>query len=213
MKRYQSCGSVLAALVFLFGAPAWAADAPATSDTPPILASIDAGSITILDDNAAAAIRGQGSEYRYVLVKVLGLNALDFGPGLEWTWNPFGYRYGAWGGPGWTNGGRTDILVDPADPMDGLFKNHDLAVLDNQGLVNALKGLPNANGGFWGVIYVPNALDITPGSGLPVDRNVFVSGASFIGGRFFFGWRQMPFTEYSRREALAGIQLLTTFLP
>jgi hypothetical protein len=209
MKRYESAASLIATFVFLFGASASAADESAASaETPAILASLDARHVTVLDAGAAAAIRGQGSEYRYVLVKVLGLNALDFGPGLEWTWNPFGYRYGAWGGPGWTNGGRTDVLVDPADAMDALFKNHDLLVLDDQGLVDALKDLPNVGGGFWGLIYVPSAGAITPGSGLPVDKNVFVSGVSFIGGRFFLGWRPMPFTEYARREALAGMQLL-----
>ena len=40
----------------------------------------------------------------------------------------------------------------------------------------------------------------------------FDAGGSFIGGKFYFGWRPMPFTEYSRRQALTGMQLLA-FLP
>jgi hypothetical protein len=35
-----------------------------------------------------------------------------------------------------------------------------------------------------------------------------VSGISFFGNKFFFGWRSMPYTEYSRREAIAGIGVL-----
>jgi hypothetical protein len=69
-------------------------------------------------------------------------------------------------------------------------------------------GLPNVNGGFWGTIYVPGPDAILPGSGLPVGSNVWVSGASLFGGRFFLGWRPMPFTEYARRQALTGMQLL-----
>ena len=48
----------------------------------------------------------------------------------------------------------------------------------------------------------------TQGSGLPVGANVWVSGLSLVGGKVFVGWRPMPFTEYSRREALTGMQLL-----
>jgi hypothetical protein len=201
---------LLAALVFLSGAEASAADGPEqkAADTPAILAALGTGAAVPLDDQTAMTIRGQGSEYLYVLVRILGLNTFDFAPGLEWTWNPFGYRYGAWGGPGWTNGGQTGILVEPADPMDALFKSHDLTVLDDQGLVDALRSLPNVNGGFWGQIYVPGLGAITPGSDLPLGEKVWVSGASLFGNGFFLGWRPMPFTEYSRRQALTGMQLL-----
>jgi hypothetical protein len=209
MKDYRSYAVLAAFLVILGAAPVWASDPPATpKGTPAILASLDPATVTVLDDREASAIRGLGDEYRYVLVKILGLNALDFAPGIEWTWNPLGYRYGAWGGPGWTNGGRTDILVSPADPMDGLFMNHDLAVLTDQALVIGLRSLPNTSNLFWGSVYVPGSTAITPGSGLPVSANVWVSGASFVGGRVFLGWRPMPFTEYARREALTGMQLL-----
>lgn len=208
MKTYGSRLALLAALAVLFAAQARAADPPAASPgTPAILAALDNTQVTVLDDHAASAIRGEGSEYRYVLVRILGVNTFDYGPGLEWTWNPLGYRYGAWGGPGWTNGGRTDIFVAPADPMDALFMHHDMT-LDDAALVNGLKALPNVNVSFWGQVYLPSGADITPGSSLPVDKNVWVSGASFLAGRIFLGWRPIPFTEYSRREALTGMQVL-----
>jgi len=213
MTRFQRCGSLLvasgfSALVCLAAVDASAADRAEAADTPAILAALDAGDVTILDDPAAMTVRGQGSNYRYVLVRILGLNTFDFGPGLDWTWNPFGYRYGAWGGPGWTNGGQAlDLgIVTPADAMDELFMAHDQGYLSDAGLVFALAGLPNANGGFWGLIYVPTSIN---DPGLPVGQNVWVSGASLFGGRFYFGWRPMPFPEYSRRQALTGMRLLT----
>jgi hypothetical protein len=163
---------------------------------------LDSGKITILDDQAALAIRGQ--DYEYVLVRTV-LNLFDFAPWLSWTLNPFGYRYGAWGGPGWTNGGGEGPNT-PADAMDALFRLHDEGGLDDTGLIAALAILPNKPGGFWGpLIYVPDA--VTSGSGLPVNKKVWVSALSVLGGRFFFGWRPMPFTEYSRRQALMGMQL------
>ena len=196
------------AFALLLGTDASAADRPAAApDTPAILASLDTRDVKVLDDSAANAVRGQGSEYRYVLVRILGLNTFDFASGIEWSWNPFAYRYGAWGGPGWTNGGKplTD-LVAPADAMDTLFKGHDLGALTDEHLVFSLSRLPNVSNSFWGQIYVPTV--INPASDLPVGTSVWVSGASFIGGKFFFGWRPMPFTEYSRRQALTGMQLL-----
>jgi|SoiMethySBSTD1v2_1073268.scaffolds.fasta_scaffold00800_4 hypothetical protein len=211
MRHQQSWASLVVALGFsavacLLGTEAFAADNPAAADAPAILASLDARDVTVLDDTAANAVRGQGTEYRYVLVKFLGLNSLDFAPALEWTWNPLGYRYGAWGGPGWTNGGQPlSNLIAPADAMDTLFKGHDLGSLTDEQLVVALSLLPHTSNGYWGQIYVPTV--ITPGSGLPVGQNVWVSGASLVGGSVFFGWRPMPFTEYSRREALIGMRL------
>jgi hypothetical protein len=206
MKRQKFCAVLLTALAFLLAAGAWAADRTAVAEgTPAILASLDNGNVTILDDQAAMAIRGQA--YKYVLVRTV-LNPLDLGPGLNWTNNLLGYRYGAWGGPGWTDGGVPGSNTPAADPMDAFFQQHDLGILTDQGLIEALKSLPNAPGGFWGLIYVPAAGDIAAGSGLPVGANVWVSGLSILGGRLFFGWRPMPFTEYSRREALTGMQLL-----
>jgi hypothetical protein len=205
MKGYRLCLSLLTALVFLLAAEARAADRPAaTEGTPAILASLDAGKITILDDQAAMAIRGQ--DYKYVLVRTV-LNPFDIGPGLNWTLNPFGYRYGAWGGPGWTNGGLDSGWAHPADKMDWLFMKHDKGYLTDQGLIVALESLPNSPGGFWGgLIYIPTWT--ASGSDVPLGKYVWVSGLSILGGRFFFGWHAMPYTEYSRREALTGMQLL-----
>ena len=217
MTRHQPCASLVVALGFaafacLAGTEAAAADKPAApTGTPAILAALDTRDVTVLDDGAAIAVRGQGSEYRYVLVRILGLNTFDFAPGIEWTLNPFFYRYGAFGGAFWTNGGQPLANpVAPADAMDTFFKGHDEGTFTDQQLVGLLSLLPNVNNGFWGQIYVPAV--INPASGLPVGTNVWVSGASLIGGKFYFGWRPMPFTEYSRRQALTGMQLLV-FLP
>lgn len=217
MTRHRSCSSLLVALgfstfVLLTGTDARAADkGGAATETPAILASLDARDVKVLDDGAAKAVRGQAGEYRYVLVRILGLNTFDFAASIEWSLNPFDYRYGAWGGPGWTNGGQPlSNLIAPADAMDALFKGHDLGALNDQQLVGLLSILPNVNNSFWGQIYVPQL--VNPASGLPVGTNVWVAGGSLIGGKFFFGWRPMPFTEYSRRQALTGMQLLV-FLP
>lgn len=217
MTRHQPCASLVVALAFssfafLTGTDAWAAEKPAApADTPAILASLKTSDVTVLDDGAAMAVRGQATGYRYVLVKILGLNTFDFASGIEWSWNPFDYRYGAWGGPGWSNGGQSlPTLVAPADAMDTLFQAHDLGTVTDQQLVALLSLLPNVNNNFWGQIYVPAV--INPASGLPVGTNVWVSGTSLIGGKLFFGWRPMPFTEYSRRQAVTGMQLLV-FLP
>jgi hypothetical protein len=203
MERCKCCGSLLAVLAFLMAATVWAADRPAASEgTPAILASLDAGKVTVLNDQAAMAVRGQG--YQYVLVRTI-LNPLDFGPGLNWTTNILGYRYGAWGGYGWTNGGLLVGTENPADPMDMLFQTHD-GDLNNAALIAGLQALPNTWNPFWGEVYIP-AWTAT-GSNVPVDAKVWVSSISILGGKFFFGWRAMPYTEYSRREALTGMQLL-----
>jgi len=191
--------------LFLITGAAWAVDPPAVSgNTPAILASLDSGDIRVLDDQAAMAIRGQ--EYKYVLVKILGLNALDGGAGIQWTWNPAGYRYGAFGGLGWSNAGTA-----AADAMDTLFMLHDLAyadptadkILADKALVAGLVSLGNTYSRFWGWIYSP--ADLPTGLTTPT---VQVSGLSFFGNKFFFGWRSMPYTEYSRREAITGIGVL-----
>ena len=125
MKSYKVFASLLITFAFLSVVQAWAADPPpAPEKMPAILASLDAGKVTVLDDKAAGAIRGQA--YQYVLVRTV-LNAFDFAPGIQWTLNPLAYRYGAWGGPGWTNGGDIGVDTHPtADRMDDLFKLHDL---------------------------------------------------------------------------------------
>jgi hypothetical protein len=212
MARYRSHGSLFVAwafsvLVLLPGVEASAADGAETAaGTPAILAALEASHVTVLDDSDAMTVRGQGSHYRYVLVRILGLNTFDFAPGLDWTWNPFGYRYGAWGGPGWSNGGMPGDTVVPADAMDALFRGHDLGDLNDLELLAALATLPSTASGFWGLVYVPSST--TPGSAVPTG-NVWVSGRSLLGGRLYSGWRPMPAPEYFRRQAVVGMSLLT----
>jgi hypothetical protein len=193
-------------MLFLVTLTAWAADTAASAEnSPAILASLNAVNVTVLDDQAAMAIRGQG-DYKYVLVKVLGLNALDGGAGVQWTWNPLDYRYGAFGGLNWSNTG-----VDPADVMDGYFELHDATYADptsdklaaDQTLLAKLASLATKYNTFWGYIYSPATLPTELTTGY-----VQVSGISFFGNKFFFGWRSMPYTEYSRREAMSGIAVL-----
>lgn len=184
MKKHRICGAFWVMLVLMCAAAAWAGEQPASTDrTPAILASLDSGSAIILDDQSAMAVRGKdGAQYKYVLVKILGVNALDYGSGgFSWTWNPLGFRYGAWGGPGWTNGGT------PADKMDEFFMAHDIAyetgfqtkLKADQELVANLSSLPNSQPGFWGTIYLTNAPNVK-------DWVVYVSGMSLFGGKSFF---------------------------
>jgi hypothetical protein len=211
MKKHWVCGASCGVLVLICAVAALAGDHPiATDRTPAILASLDSGGATILDDQSAGTIRGQGFEYKYVLVKILGVNALDGGVGVQWTWNPLGFRYGAWGGPGWTNGGLPGPYVPQyADEMDALFMAHDIAydtgsktkLEADQELVAGLSLLPNSPPGFWGAIYQTNATNVK-------DWVVQVSGVSLIGGKTFFLWRPMPYSEYARREALAGMGVM-----
>lgn len=205
MKSSIQFYAVCALVLLCIPGSAWSKDPPASSgNTPAILASLDSGDIRVLDDQAAMAIRGQ--EYKYVLVKILGLNALDGGAGIQWTWNPADYRYGAFGGLDWSNMGS-----DAADAMDTLFWKHDLAYADptadkiaaDKDLIAGLVSLAKTYNSFWGWIYSP--ADLPKGLTTPA---VQVSGVSFFGNKFFFGWRSMPYTEYSRREAIAGIGVL-----
>jgi len=191
------------AVGFLITSSAWAADSQAAKEVPAILANLDSEQVIILDDQAAAAIRGQESQYQYVLVKILGINALDWGPGVNWTWNPLGYRYGAFGGPGWSNSD-----CNPADDMDGLFKTHDEAysgpnadkLAADVKLLAGLKGLVN-QWSWWGPIYVASPKGLES----PI---VYVSAVSFFGNKLFFGWKSMPYTEYARRQALAALGIM-----
>jgi hypothetical protein len=211
MKKHRICGAFGVMLALIFAAAALAGEQPAsTGRTPAILASLDSGSATILDDQSAGAIRGQEDpQYKYVLVKILGVNALDGGYGVQWTWDPLGFRYGAWGGPGWTNGGQTTGDAPAADLMDGFFKQHDEDYASNldklvadKKLIAGLLSLPNDSRSPWGGIYVSNP------KGLKADLMVQVSGISLIGSKVFFGWKPMPYSEYARREALAGMGVM-----
>jgi hypothetical protein len=159
------------------------------------------------------AVRGGADfNYLYVLVKIFGVNTFDWGPGVQWTWNPLGFRYGAYGGPGWSN-----FSEDPADDMDTLFMIHDTAYVSSSAdlleadliLRTGLLDLPNDDHDYWGSIYTGTWDDTNiPESFWPGGKVVKVSGFSLIGGRFSFRWHNMPYTEYARREALAGMGLM-----
>ncbi len=219
MKIFQPRGALCLMILVLISGQSWAADRNDPSeDMPAILASLGADSVTVLDDQEAMAIRGQA--YKYVLVKILGINALDFGPGVQWTWNPLDYRYGAWGGAGWSNGGVEPYNeTEPhqtADPMDGMFMIHDLAYMSgtnelaaDAALLCGLLSLAKYSHPYWGPIYFPtdDMGDYVSPAGLTSHR-VMVSGVSFIGNRLFFGWKAMPYTEYARREAMAAMGLM-----
>lgn len=212
MKKYKICLMSGVMVLFFLGA-AWAGGhAGVPEDVPAIMASLDKGGLTVLSDTAIAGIRGQ-ADPQYVLVKILGLNTFDGGRGVQWTWNPLGYRYGYWGGPEWTNGGDTSgtaPFADGENGMDALFMIHDQAYINpsngptellaaDKRLLEGLSALANISS-YWGTIYVAEPI------GAPA--YVAVSGVSLIGGKIFLGWRKMPYTEYSRREAMAGLGLM-----
>ncbi|MFZ7112996.1 MAG: hypothetical protein ACOWYE_15035 [Desulfatiglandales bacterium] len=211
MKKYKISLMSGVMVLFFLGA-AWAGDHTGVpEDVPAIMASLDKGGLTVLSDTAIAEVRGQAYP-QYVLVKILGLNTFDGGRGVQWTWNPLGYRYGYWGGPEWTNGGDTHGTAPFADGdngMDALFMTHDQAYIDcddpeillaaDKVLLKGLLALPNTSS-YWGPIYEAIAKD--------APDYVAVSGVSLIGGKIFFGWRKMAYTEYSRREAMAGLGLM-----
>jgi hypothetical protein len=217
MKKHKFFFGLGMIFLLLISGTTWAADQPDLSQgIPAILASLDKNGVVILDDSAAAAIRGQ-AETKYVLVKILGVNTFDGGMGVKWTGNPLYYRYGYWGGPGWgagvENPSNAVALGFPtiADTMDGWFQAHDLFYLANstnearlladKGLLSGLSSLPNANYPYWGYIYFASPSGLT-------SPYVSVAGASLIGGKIFFGWRNMPYTEYSRREAMAALGVM-----
>jgi hypothetical protein len=196
--------SVLGVMLLLIPGALWAGNQSNVSqETPAILVSLGQANAIPLDDGAAAAVRGQA---QYVLVKVFGLNMFDYGDStVKWTWNPLGYRYGDWGGPGFSG-----TYPNYTDTMDSYFMAHDrgsantgvLSGLSNDAallvLLKSLATIPS--GTIWGNIYVSTA------SGLPSDVNVF--GFSLIGGKIFPRPVSMPYEEYSRREAVYGMQLL-----
>jgi hypothetical protein len=208
---------VLGVMLLLIPATTWAADQlVASQDTPAILASLDQKTVTPLDDAAIAEIRG---ESLYVMVKLFPLNFLDRLPeGVGETWNPLLWRYGNWGGAGWP------IIDDPNNPpnpppvdgMDALFKAHD-ASGDNGELLLGLESLPEKctyQYRWWGPVYQPGIRD---NSGTydsddgHFDYIVQVSRISVLsgGGRFLWGWKPMPLTEYARRQAATAMGILS----
>lgn len=189
---------VLGVMLLLIPGTLWAGNqSGGSSDTPAILKSLGQAYTSPLDDAAIAAVRGQ-ADPQFVLVKVIGLNTFDgWGQNnVKWTLNPLGYRYGFNGGPGWSNPGET-----PVDLMDTYFLAHDSNIINDTQLVGLLGTLATTPS-IWGNIYFSDQTAY----GAPSNVNVF--GFSLIGGRIFTRPVPMPYSEYSRREAVYGMQLL-----
>lgn len=187
------------------------------SDGPAILTALGIGAVVRLDDSAVEDIRGQAPGPRYVMVSIVGFNSLDKFPKGEtratWVFGLPGdlpilvplWRYGNWGGMLWGDGSKDGSAVDQ---MDRLFRTHDNAISAaksrlsdikkaNRALLDGLGKLPTQNKDpykFWGPIYIT-----TPKNAPAV---VSVSAySSFNGGKSFKGFKDMPFSEYARRQA------------
>lgn len=185
-------------MLFLIPGALWAEKPQEFSkNSPAILASLSPTHFTPLDDAAIDTIRGQAD---YVLVKVVGLNTFDYG-NVKWTWNPLGYRYGNYGGYNWSGG-------VPVDAMDRCFQAHDF-VYDTSSdphdryiadltLRSNLGSLTNIYHDDWGWIYVSDV----------GQNDIYVYGLSLVGGKVFRGWKEMPYSEYSRREAWLGVSFM-----
>jgi hypothetical protein len=188
---------VLGVMLLLIPGALWAVNqAGVSQDTPAILVSLGQANAIPLDDAAAAAVRGQAPPPLYVLVRIIGLNTYDDGPGVTWTSDPYQYRYGYYGGANYGTPGNT-----PVDRMDELFLAHDNNQISNAKLLLLLALLPKTYDHNWGNIYISHP-DFAPDI-------VNVNGFSLIGGRIFRNPVPMPFSEYSRREAMYGMGILT----
>jgi hypothetical protein len=221
MKKREFFSVMGLLVLLLISGPAWAetqcglsaTQCDLSEDTPAILAYLDKAGTAGLDDSAISVVRGQGNT-KYVLVKMQGVNGYDGGTGVQWTSDPQGYRYGYWGGAGWSNGQENPTTTAAlalgayADTMDLYFKTHDLVYFYKSGnaerqtadkaLLIGLSLLPKTTSSYWGTIYVSTPTGLTT-------PNVSVYGVSLIGGKYFSGWRPMSYSEYARREAMAAL--------
>jgi hypothetical protein len=127
----------VAMMLFVTGQPGYATS-PISVDQPAILAELDSNVMDILEDVDANMIRG---ESLYVMFQVnfkeintmtrLATVAKNANPSFFCSTSdilpakvtskpsPSEWRYGNWGGMGWTNQGN------PVDKMDSLFQTHD----------------------------------------------------------------------------------------
>ena len=132
MKKLHGFIALGVVLLFVSGA-CWASDRSDVKEAvPAILASLDQNNVTMLDEPTIKEIRGQA---QYRMVKIIGINTWDYSCDWEvrWTWNPFRWRYGNFGGPGYSGGDGSG----PVDLMDSYFETHD-STLDNEWLLGHL---------------------------------------------------------------------------
>ena len=184
------------------------------TETPAILASLEATSVSVLDDQSAAEVRG---EAKYVMTKLPGINLFDVfvGSGASWHANPLAWRYGNWGGKGYSNGtdgGSAWGKVAPVDTMDGFFRTHDQNYAlgqwhytADQTLLKGLKSLPNFCDSYWGNIY-----SSSPGNA-PSAVSVYMGSTIMNQGKVYLGWKNMKFSEYARRQAITAFTVKTPF--
>jgi hypothetical protein len=197
-----------------------------TGDSPAILANLDIVSVSPLTDSQMAQIHGQATPVtKYVMVQIKLLNKADIVPGNT-TSTPSGYRYGYWGGPGWTAGGTNNLtFTGTADSMDGLFRTHDLAyaaadklkpvprlakkiIADSKLWQDLVKNVNSTT--IWGSIFLSTPLD-NKGKQL---GDVSVKWDSVIricgngtGGYYVKGFKSMKYSEYARREGIAAFTI------
>ena len=108
----------------------------------------------------------------------------------------------------------------PVASMHQLFRSHDLGTagggISDAQLFAGLSLLPLTTPipyPVWGLIYHPINYDLDDSG--PDDTHfsyiVKVSRLSVLsgGGRFLWGWRDMPLTEYARRQAVIGAAVLS----
>jgi hypothetical protein len=206
---------VLGVMLLLFPPTSWASDQLNVSEeTPAILASLNQADVAPLDDTALREIRGQ--DPRFTIVRLFPLNYWDKFPGypVQETNNLLGWQYGTFGGIG--NSG--DTL--PIDGMDYLFYLHDNG-LSNAELAAALRTLPKESYPVWGRAYQPGENDLNTNFTAPFytysgydDHYNWIVGVQRVsvlsyGGRFLWGCKPMPFTEYMWRQAFIAMSVLS----
>lgn len=193
-----------------------------TSGPPAILASLGVDTaVTTLDDTTAAGIRGTAPKYVMSSLQVAQLGIFPRGNPFSddtfveggkvsgkasWSKDPYLWRYGNWGGYGWTDGKESPTSYcrcgSVVDTMDTYFRTHDNAYTDakgasakiraaDQSLLSNLQALPNARTPYWGSVYVSSP------QGAPTDVRVLTGT----------GLRNIPFSEYARRQAVTGFQV------
>lgn len=194
------------------------------ADEPMIMASLSEG-VQVLDDNGASAVRGEAVTARatkYVMSSVMTLSAVSrkaadsgfkdtfVGGGTgSWTFSPLSWRYGYWGGSGWTAGFESPKTYDRygvyVDSMDLLFRTHDNAYDDTKGFIDQ-KAIATADSNlkaglgklaitpdvYWGNIFVSSP------KGAPATVKILRYSANIA------VYKYMPFSEYARRQAVVA---------